>query len=604
MPLPVPLSILIACVMLAWTVPYGFAVHTYPIPTFYSEFSALTLYVLLAAVPLGMTVRQRHAREVPRAAGVPLTLGVLLLVQPLILPVTQPSMNWLGAGYLLAAVVATTTGFWISRMQATETVLRWSAYALLAGGLFAVFCQCVQMANLEGRFSPLVVMYRVAADRRPFGNMAQANHLSTYLMFAMAAAMMLVQARRLHPLPWLLLTAVYSAGAALTVSRTPWLQSGVVALAGLGMAWTGRCTPARRPGDAPTASVWPWLRPVLLLVVFVAVNAVVRWANLRYGWQLAESAADRFQDAGQISPRLSLWRYGLAMFRSDPWFGVGWGEFPHHQYLLADSLGKVEIANNSHDIFIDLLAKTGVVGSLIVWGGLAAWLLRAAWTRQTPYRLGAFTLLAVLGVHALVEYPQQYMFFLLPAALLIGMLDTRASRLIPARAASGVIGAAVLFLAVALVPVFRDYARAEVLYYGQHAERDYRADPAWLFKTWADYGLATLLPMDEHALAPKLAMHEQAVSLLPGETVLRRYAVLLAAAGREQDALAVVRKLRIFATAQRDWPQQLSAVYTLCDHYGATLAPFRAQLMTLYGPPAQTRGDGADDDSDDGDDAN
>ncbi|MFP3561717.1 pilin glycosylation ligase domain-containing protein, partial [Paraburkholderia sp. SIMBA_049] len=78
-----------------------------------------------------------------------------------------------------------------------ETALRWAAGALIVGGLFAVFCQLIQLFHLEVRVSPFVVAYNVTTERRPFGNMAQANHLATYIAFAMAGALYLVQTRRI-----------------------------------------------------------------------------------------------------------------------------------------------------------------------------------------------------------------------------------------------------------------------------------------------------------------------------------------------------------------------------------------------------------------------
>ena len=44
-------------------------------------------------------------------------------------------------------------------------------------------------------------------------------------------------------------------------------------------------------------------------------------------------------------------------------------------------------------------------------------------------------LIGVLLMHALVEYPQQYMFFLLPAMFVIGLLDVKPLRWLPGRAA-------------------------------------------------------------------------------------------------------------------------------------------------------------------------
>src|SRR5262249_9056927 len=161
---------------LALVLPYAVANHTYPIPTFYAEFTALILHLLTGAgiVLMVATARPRIAFASPTVAMVPLLFGIVLAAQSFLLPVAQPSMNWLGAGYLLAALMATHVGYGFARAKLDETALRWAAGALIVGGLFAVFSQVIQLFHLETRVAPLVVAYNVTIERRPFGNMAQA----------------------------------------------------------------------------------------------------------------------------------------------------------------------------------------------------------------------------------------------------------------------------------------------------------------------------------------------------------------------------------------------------------------------------------------------
>jgi O-antigen ligase len=576
----------------ALTLPYAVVNHTYPIPTFYAEFVALGLWLLVgAAVALLSRTEQPPVQfATPTVALVPLAFGLLLLVQTFALPVAQPSMNWLGAGYLLAAFMVTYAGYGFTRARLTETAMVWAAAALLVGGLFAVFCQLVQLFHLEAKVTPLVVSYNVTVDRRPFGNMAQANHLATYIAFAMAGGLFLAQTRRLRLALWVVLSAIYAGGLALTVSRGPWLQMGVIVVAGLWIAFAGM----RRDRER---SLRNWLLPVVLLLIFIGVNAFVRWANVHYQLQLDVSAADRFKDAGQIAPRLALWRYGWTMFKTHPLLGVGWGDFPIHQFELVRSLGGVEIANNSHDVFIDLLAKTGVIGCGIVLLGLAAWFVRALRVPHTPERVFGFMLIGVLVMHALVEYPQQYMFFLLPAMFVFGVLETRPLRFVPSRLSFGAFAVVVFGGLASLYPVLQDYHRAEVLYYGDRPAQEYGEAPSFLFSAWGDYGMATLMPMDAANLPTKLAAHQRAIALLPGETVLRRYAVLQALNGDTAGAFDTVARLKIFAAELHDWPTQQAALYGLCDEQPA-LKGFKAELVKQYGnPPKQIDED--DDDSDD-----
>jgi len=596
----------LAVLCLALTIPFAVVNHTYPIPTFYAEFSALALFLALGG---GMALIARLSEpRVPFATPVialmPLVLGLLLVAQTVVLPVSQPSMNWLGGGYLLASFIAVHTGYGFVRAGLGEKALRWGAAALIVGGLFAVFCQVVQLFHMEPKFSPFVVAYNVTIERRPFGNMAQANHLATYIAFATASALYLVQTRRLPVIVWLVLSTIFSAGLALTVSRGPWLQMGVIMVAGLWMAFIqGRSTvaddpdgPASRAGRSKTRA---WLIPIVLLVLFFAVNAAIRWANLRFQLELGQSAAQRMQDANQIAPRLALWKYGWTMFLTHPLLGVGWGEFPLHQFEFVRELGGVEIANNSHDIFIDLLAKTGLLGMAIVLFSVVCWLVRVLRAPHTPARIFALSLLGVLMMHALVEYPQQYMFYLMPAMLIFGLLETRPLRWVSRSFSYGLYVVLVVLGLASLYPILRDYNRSEVLYYGSQPAEQYRADPSFLFGAWGEYGAATLMPMNSQDLANKLVMHRQALALLPGETVLRRYAVLQALAGQSQDALDTIARLKIFSTELHDWPQQLADLYQLLDDQGKPLAGFKAELMKMYGVPAPSA---TDDDSDDGDD--
>ncbi|TKC89738.1 polymerase [Trinickia terrae] len=595
--MPSPFARYLSLVLLAFALilPYAVTNHTYPIPTFYSEFTALALYLMVGAAVLLVvkSVRPRMTYASPLVALVPLAFGLVLVAQTFLLPVAQPSMNWLGAGFLLAAFMAAHSGYGLARANLSEDALCWAAGALIVGAFFAVFCQAVQLFHAEVRFSPFVVAYNITVDRRPFGNMAQANHLATAIAFGMAGAMFLAQTRRLNVLAWAVASLICAVGQALTVSRGPWLQTAVVVVAGFWMA----AAEARRHGGA-RRNTREWLIPFGLVVIFVAVNVAVRWANVRYNLGLAVSAADRFKDQGQIAPRIALWKYGLAMFKEHPLLGVGWGEFPRFQFALAKALGGVEIANNSHDIFIDLLAKSGLAGLGILLIGLVAWLVRMVLAPQCAPRVFGLALIGVLLMHALVEYPQQYMFFLLPAMFIFGLLETRPLRFVSGGLSFGIQVVLVMGGLAALYPVYRDYARAEVLYYGAHPADEYRADPSFLFGAWGEYGMATLLPIDSNDLPMKLAMHKQAIALLPGETVLRRYAVLQALDGQPGAAFDTVARLKIFAEELHDWPSQLASLYALCDEQQAVLVGFKAELVKKYGvPPKDANQD--DDDSDD-----
>ncbi|CAM2141038.1 Polymerase [Pararobbsia alpina] len=609
MPVQFPRILTLLLLMLALTIPYGVVSHTYPIPTFYAEYVSYSLFLMMTVGVAWYASTTNSARLLasPRSGAIMLLFGIWIALQTVVVPTTLPRMNALGLGFVLMALLVMHAGYWSSRMLMAPSMIRAAAIALVLGALFAVFCQVVQTFSWEVHVRPFVVAYRVTVERRPFGNMAQANHLATYIAFGMTAAVYLVTTRRLPWSVWFVVSLLFAIGQALTVSRTPWLQTGVIVLGALWLGLSrqpeanGDAIPTRRPMSGHRASRWRGLiAPVGVLAIFIVANIFVRWANVAWHLNLATSAAERFHEAGQISPRLALWTYGWSMFKESPLFGVGWGEFPIHQYGLTEALGKIELANNSHDIVLDLLAKTGIVGAVIIFGGIAMWLIRVLRARHNPGMIFGLTILAVLGVHALVEYPQQYMFFLLPAAFIVGLLEPAAARFVPVSFTR--VGYGLLLVAGlgAMYPVLSDYWRAEVLYYGESPEKQYRAAPSEIFQPWGDYGLATLLSLNKADLQTKLDMHRKAMDLLPGEVVLRREAALLVLAGREDEALDTVKRMKVYAEGVDSWPSALSGLYEECDQMGSALVDFKAKLVALYGEaPEPKKQDDDDSDSDD-----
>lgn len=69
---------------------------------------------------------------------------------------------------------------------------------------------------------------------------------------------------------------------------------------------------------------------------------------------------DRFSADNVLSNRGYLWNYAINMFKSSPLIGKGWGAYSHSLNLNIDSVG---VSNqNAHNIYLQLLAETGIIG--------------------------------------------------------------------------------------------------------------------------------------------------------------------------------------------------------------------------------------------------
>lgn len=70
---------------------------------------------------------------------------------------------------------------------------------------------------------------------------------------------------------------------------------------------------------------------------------------------------DRFSSSDNLlSNRGYLWAYAISLFKSNPLIGTGWGSYSHTLNLSINSVG---VSNqNAHNIYLQLLAETGVIG--------------------------------------------------------------------------------------------------------------------------------------------------------------------------------------------------------------------------------------------------
>ena len=127
-----------------------------------------------------------------------------------------------------------------------------------------------------------------------------------------------------------------------------------------------------------------------------------------------------------------------------------------------------EILDNAHNLPLHLAVELGVPVALLVCGGLV-WLIGTAkpWQERDPTRQMAWGILAVIGLHSLLEYPLWYgpfqMAVVLCVAILSGVLDTLRKAMLQMPVATGMaLGTTVIGAVLALA--LWDYWRISQIY--------------------------------------------------------------------------------------------------------------------------------------------
>ncbi|HYF21251.1 MAG TPA: Wzy polymerase domain-containing protein, partial [Ramlibacter sp.] len=107
-----------------------------------------------------------------------------------------------------------------------------------------------------------------------------------------------------------------------------------------------------------------------------------------------------------------------------PWTGWGWGEldFAHFMTLYPGDRF-CDILDNAHNLPLHLAVELGVPAALAVVVATAVLVWRARpWQETDPQRQFAWAVLALIGLHSLVEYPLWYGPFQLAAVVCVALL--------------------------------------------------------------------------------------------------------------------------------------------------------------------------------------
>lgn len=366
---------------------------------------------LLAAVAAGLLAAAALAASGARRIGVPAaTVFFLLLATVPALQALTGKLLFGGDGWIavLYLACAAWTVAWSSQMarEDADRWVEWVAGVLLAGALFSAAIAFVQRWNIP--LGPLADhIAPVRPGRAPFGNLAQPNQLASLLALGLGGLLVMFERRRIA---WpvaaaLALLLVFTL--AMTQSRTPLLFF-VVAL---GWQLLLRKRLALRTPLAVTGG---------LAIAWCALFLVWPRVAAQLDFQVAASTADRLQ----AGPRTLLWPQLWDALWRQPWTGYGWNQVADALLGVVADYPESRYAERSHNLLLDLALWNGLPLALLIVGTALVWLVRR--TRHIASLNGGFALLVIglLLAHSMVEFPLEYLYFLVPFAIAIGVLGS------------------------------------------------------------------------------------------------------------------------------------------------------------------------------------
>jgi O-antigen ligase len=316
---------------------------------------------------------------------------------------------------------------WAVLAQTDTQRLRTAALAWLVAACVSAALGLLQYFDISRDWAPWVNQPGMG---QAFGNLRQRNQFATLCSMGLAAlwwwAQQVPGQSRGRALGGWVLAALLGAASEASGSRTGFLQ--LVLLVVLGMWWGRRANLGHGTGAslASKASSGRWIGVVALLAYGLAALVLPRLvgadASVFDRLPLSNGGGD------QCVGRVTIWRNMLYLIAQKPLWGWGWGELGYAHFITLyeapwAGLRNCELINNAHNLPLHLAVELGLPVALLACATVILWIKQQRpWRELRPERQLAWAVLAVIGVHSLLEYPLWYGPFQVAALLCLWAL--------------------------------------------------------------------------------------------------------------------------------------------------------------------------------------
>jgi len=408
-------------------------------------------------------------------------------------------------------------------IQTIDIARAWAIAALLSS-----FMGLLQYFGASEYLSPWL---HVTAAGEANANLRQRNQLASLLAIGVLAVLWW-QAHGLTTRHVLWMLTLLAVGNAATTSRTGLLH--MVLICALVTVWACRSHLHSHRLSATWATG--------ALAAYLLANWLLPWClNWLTGLGVVDAVTRMGHDEGCASRRV-LWANVLELIAQKPWGGWGWGELKYAHYITVydGEPGQrfCDILGNAHNLPLHLAVTLGIPFTVAVSLALLVALAWARpWTSSSPNAQLAWSVLSVIGVHSLIEFPLWYGPFQMTVVLCALLLLTRTGHGLHTSRHVLLVGGLVLGM-VGMVGA--DYVRARQIYMPA-AQRwgVWRDDPltaarsSWFFQQSASFAELTTTRITPENAQWVLATSQEMLHYSPEPKVVRQLILSAHRLGRQ-----------------------------------------------------------------------
>jgi len=521
--------------------------HRLPIASFYTEWITAVLG-LVALAPICRNLSPEGIR-IPQVSLIFLGLAIIVSAQWAIGMLHSAQYALLVLSYLGWAFLLTLLGCHLRRQLGWDKLASTLALFMVSAGIIN---GCMMVLQIVTRTGGAISFLPDMSSYGPFG---QENHFADFIALATVSLIYLYAKGRFSVTFFSLILAWFLLMLAVSGSRSSWIYLCAVALLALAVH-----AKAVRQKQNPTAT-WRLLYMSLAAIPAFALVHVLAYYVAPDG--LFRLTTDRIVNGINIdtpSARLQIWYDSWRLFLQSPWLGIGAGNMNSESFLLLDrptALSANRIFEHTHNLFLHLLAEMGITAFLIVLTGLAMWLRGFQWRQLNPETWWLISLLTILGIHSMLEYPLWYTYFLGIAAVLLGAGDEKTIavniRAMPAQTIAKLTrGGLAMVLAIGMLNLGTMLAAhiklQHVLYQPLHTDAARQKDDLdWIYRytllsPYAELMDAVSADMEHGDINHQIALNRSAIDFRPFSKICYQQVALLKLKGEDLDARNLLKR--------------------------------------------------------------
>ncbi|OUC58522.1 PglL family O-oligosaccharyltransferase, partial [Acinetobacter seifertii] len=387
----------------AWLSPF----HYNPWVMFSSEMSTFAAGLSVLAVLFHQNIK------IPRAQ--------LLLLPFILIPVVQWALGLvfdfstalLSSLYLLGFWFMVVAGYNLSldQQQRDQIFTGFSLLTVIVSVTTSLIAVC-QWLNIDTHFAHMLHLI----GNRPYGNFGQPNNMATFLIMGLLGCLYLYEKNKASV--WLLLPSALTVlfAVVLSQSRTSW-----IVLPFLLICWAIKQFNKLKRFGLFQGLLWCagfFLMAGLVLPFITSLIETWSHTDITQASSLAERASSGYL-------RFNIWTQMLLAVQQHPWLGYGWNQTSVAQMSAYALFPTGEWTTSAHNVLLDLIIWNGIPIATVMIAYFTCWLFWLNQQAKETISIIAIMMVCTVLIHAMLEFPQRYAYFLLTCGFLLGVIQAQ-----------------------------------------------------------------------------------------------------------------------------------------------------------------------------------